>query len=172
MRMHAKLPARTFAVLIRKPELRTVRPDANPRDIAWEYMLQRLERVMSKERTTMLLVHDEGEQATIRKLARKARRAGTAGSAFGTGTLKVPARLLIDDPVPRDSRQSYFLQLADLAAYAAYRHLYPAPSRAGVTLVPSGMWLELGEAIHRPANQLKGGPPGLPSWPDAALDGK
>jgi hypothetical protein len=34
-----------------------------------------------------------------------------------------------------------------------------------VSIVPQNMWLELGGAIYTRANKLKGGPPGLPSWP-------
>lgn len=71
-----------------------------------------------------MLLHDEGDDANIRKLGRKARRAGTARSAFGTGMLSVPAYRLVDDPIPKRSDQSYFVQLADLSAYAAFRAYY------------------------------------------------
>lgn len=107
--------------------------------------MQRLERRTHYESTHALIVHDEGDQAGVRKLARKTRRAGTAGSAFGTGTLRVPFTRLIDDPVPRNSQQSYFLQLADLCAYAAFRRLHGPPPRT-VPIVPQGMWDELGAA--------------------------
>jgi uncharacterized protein DUF3800 len=106
-------------------------------DIAWEYLLQRLER--SFRTSEVLVVHDEGDAITVRKRARKARRAGTAGSAFGTGLLNVPFANLLDDPVPRNSQQSYFLQLADFNAYAAFRRMYPPPARRG-KVVPARMW--------------------------------
>jgi hypothetical protein len=128
MRLHSKIGFRTFAVVIRKRELRDHDAGLNCRDVAWDYMLQRLRNQSELKPlgpTTILLVHDEGEQATIRGLARKARRAGTVGSKLGTGQLKIPFTRLIDDPVPRDSRHSYFIQLADMAAYAAFRRLYP-----------------------------------------------
>lgn len=104
----------------------------------------------------------------MRKIARKARRAGSAGSAFGTGHLGRPARLLIDDPVSRDSRQSYFIQLADVSAYAAFRRIHPSPHHAPI--VPQEMWDELGEAIYADANYLARldhpeDPPGIVSWP-------
>jgi Protein of unknown function (DUF3800) len=50
-------------------------------------------------------------------------------------------------PVPRDSRQSYFVQLADLAAYAAFRRYHPPPPRL-VPIVPQRMWDELGPARY------------------------
>lgn len=166
MRLHAKIGLRTFAVLIRKREMAEHNPDFNCRDVAWDFMLQRL-RNQSEQKplgpTTIVLVHDEGEQATIRKLARRARRAGTAGSKFGTGQLKIPFTRLIDDPVSRDSRHSYFIQLADMAAYAAFRRLYAPPPRL-VQIVPQLTWDELGDARFDPVTTAKD-PPGIVHWP-------
>lgn len=167
IRIVPKLGMTVFAVLIRKAELQAKTPGADPREICWEYLLQRLERFMTRSKSPVLVIHDEGEAPMVRRLARKARRAGTAGSAFGTGRLSRPARMLLDDPVPRDSRQSYFLQLADLAAYAAYRRIYPPPPRP-VQIVPMGTWDDLGAARLAPANYRSGGPSGLVAYPPAA----
>jgi hypothetical protein len=150
MRLHHKIGLKTFAVLIHKERLRARRPDADPREVAWEYLLQRLERASERPPlgpTYVTLIHDAGEEEIARRLARKARRAGTAGSQFGTGFLRVPFKRLIDDPVPRDSKQSYFVQLADLAAYAAFRRFHPPPPRL-TPIVPQGMWDELGPARY------------------------
>lgn len=169
LRLPSKLPGvLVFAVLIDKNKILDKTKD--PRAIAWEYLLQRLERFTTKgpqddgNSTQITVVHDEGEAATIRKLFRKARRAGTAGSAFGTGMLKVPGRLLLDDPTSRDSRHSYFLQLADLTAYAAYRAVFAPPPRP-VQICPQDSWDQIGKARHVPANKLKGGIPALVVWP-------
>lgn len=145
MRLHAKIELATFAVVVDKAALAAKDPTRDPQDCAWEWLLQRLERRTTYEATHALIVHDEGDRVGVRKLARKTRRAGTAGSAFGTGTLRVPFTRLIDDPVPRDSQQSYFLQLADLCAYAAFRRLQPPPPRT-VPIVPQSTWDELGAA--------------------------
>jgi hypothetical protein len=161
-------PAHTL-IVINKPELAARGHGENPREVAWEFLLQRLERLTTTTHTPVLVVHDEGEAAAVRKIARKARRAGSAGSAFGTGHLSRPARLLIDDPVPRDSRQSYFIQLADVSAYAAFRRIHPPPQQH-VPIVPQTMWDELGSAIYEDANYLARldhpeDPPGVISWP-------
>ena len=138
MRIQDKLGMKAFAVVIDKGEAANRVGGRRPSsDIAWEYLLQRLER--SFRRSEVLLIHDEGDPLTIRKRARKARRAGTAGSAFGAGILNVPFRNLLDDPVSRVSNQSYFLQLADLNAYAAFRRLHPPPAARG-KVVPVHMW--------------------------------
>jgi Protein of unknown function (DUF3800) len=168
IRLQPKLGLLTYAIVIDKQRLEAREDTRSPRDIAWEYLLQRLERFNAPEGShpghPVMLVHDEGEGAIVRKLARKARRAGTAGSVFGTGMLKRPATLLLDDPVSRDSRQSYFLQMADLNAYAAFRCIQPAAVRR-VNIPPPGLWFQLGDAIYKPANYLAGGPPGIVEWP-------
>lgn len=95
MRIQDKLGMKAFAVVIDKGEAASRVGGRRPSsDIAWEYLLQRLER--SFRRSEVLLIHDEGDPLTIRKRARKARRAGMAGSAFGTGILNVPFRNLLD----------------------------------------------------------------------------
>jgi hypothetical protein len=164
MRLQEKLEVKTFAVVVRK-EIMVQRHDLrDPRVVAWDYMLQRLERFSTKTGNPLVLIHDEGEAAMIRKATRRARRAGIAGSAYGHGMLKRPARLLIDDPVPRRSDQSYFIQLADLNAYAAFRHFYPPPNHP-IQIVPQTTWESLGEARYAPVSGLAGGPRGLVTAP-------
>ena len=169
MRIQGTQGLQTFGIVINKEELANRGQDENAREVAWEFLLQRLERLTTTTRTPLMLIHDEGEGAVVRKIARKARRIGSAGSAFGTGHLDRPARLLIDDPVSRDSRQSYFIQLADLSAYAAFRRIHPPPPRL-TPIVPQDMWDELGAAIYTDANYLArldhpADPAGVVSWP-------
>jgi hypothetical protein len=171
MRLQAGLGLQTYAIVINKQELANRGRDENAREVAWEFLLQRIERLTTTSHppVTAMVVHDEGEEAVVRKIARKARRAGTAGSAFGTGYLNRPARLLVDDPVSRDSRQSYFIQLADLSAYAAFRKIHPPPARL-TPIVHQDMWDELGAATYEEANYLArldhpSDPQGIVSWP-------
>lgn len=167
LRIQDKLGMKAFAVVIDKAEARErIGRKRAASDVAWEFLLQRLER--SFRGSEVLVVHDEGDALTIRKRCRKARRAGTAGSAFGTGMLNVPFRNLLDDPVSRVSRQSYFLQLADLNAYAAFRRLYPPPPGPGRgRVVPERMWDFLGGAhMTVVRNTAKyPGPPAIVPWP-------
>lgn len=164
LRLQAKLDLRAFAIVVRKDIMAADGLVGDPRQVAWEYLLQRLERFTTKTPTQVMLLHDEGEGRMVRAATRKARRAGIAGSAFGTGILRRPARLIIDDPVPRNSVDSYFIQLADLDAYAAFRRLYSPPVRP-VNIVPTTMWDELGAARFAAVNQLAKGIPGIVDWP-------
>jgi len=99
-----------------------------------------------------MIVHDEGENLRIRKLARWSRRRLSAGSMTGPGSRHVPFSTLIDDPFPKASHESYFLQLADLVAYSAFRRIY-APSPAVSNVVDLKMWNNLGRAICTAANE-------------------
>jgi hypothetical protein len=161
MRLQSKIGVSTFAVMLNKAKLDS---SIDPHERAWRFLLQRLERLATTDHDMILVVHDEGEPIAIRKYARRARRAGTAGSAYGSGGISVPFKGLLEDPVSRDSRQSYFLQLADLSAFAAYRRYFPPPP-GRPSICPQSMWDELGEAVFRPANKNAGGVPGIVFWP-------
>jgi Protein of unknown function (DUF3800) len=167
MRLCQKLGLKVFAVVIRKDVIISkglVAKYPDPRAVAWEFLLQRFERFTANPPDTLMIVHDEGDGGLARKLTRKARRAGSAGSKFGPGGLSRPAKRIIDDPIPRDSRQSYFLQLADLAAYAAFRRLYPPPPHP-VQICPQGQWDQLGTARFTPVSAAPGSPPGIVVYP-------
>lgn len=153
MRILRELPARAFAVVIDK---RTdgLTPDGRF-DQAWETLLQRLSRTSSAENCTFMVMHDEGENDAVRRWTRRARRHLTAGSAFGTGALNVNADRLVDDPIPLRSNHSYWIQTADLVAYAAFRSVIPPGNTAAGQICPQSMWTEIGPATHSAVNRLK-----------------
>lgn len=112
----------------------------------WTPLLQRLERTSRAwSESTVFIIHDEGENPQIRRMARWSRRRLTAGSLGGQGSLSVPFTQLLDDPMPKASHESYFIQLADLVAYSAFRRLY-LPSATVAQVVPNRMWDQLGKA--------------------------
>ena len=152
MRTIEQLPARAFAVVVDKRS--NPLPPAGYFDLAWEALLQRLERTSTKEKATFMILHDEGENDAVRRWVRQARRYLTAGSAYGTGSFQHAARLLVDDPVARRSEQSYFIQLADLVAYAAFRSVIP-PGASVARVCPQGMWSEIGPATHTAVSGLR-----------------
>lgn len=160
-----KQSLQTFAIIINKALLLQRRPHADPMVYAWEYLIQRLERLTRRPQDQVIVFHDEGEPETIRKIARRFRRFGTAGSLFGGG-YRIPEFIgLMDDPVSRNSQHSYFIQLADLNAYAAFRRTYPPPPRT-IQIVSGNTWDRLGTARFAAANRRAGGPSaGIVFWP-------
>lgn len=120
-----------FAVIIDKEHPRGVQ---DPAERAWEYLFQRL-RIRSQRRGhPIIVVHDDGDADRVRRLLRRFRR-----FSFAPGGRPVTAPLLVEDPVARDSAMSYFVQSADLVAYAAFRHFQPPGRRSG-SVCNERMW--------------------------------
>lgn len=141
---------KTCAIVIDKSDPRADTTD-KARERAWRYALQRVETFARTNGETVMLVPDAGQIFWFRNLARQMRRISFVGSAFAPGvTLRRDLlRILVDDPVERDSAESLFIQIADLNAYAAYRNRRPDPK------FPASMWNELGGAILKEANRLQ-----------------
>lgn len=136
----------------------------SPREEAWNTLLQRLERFSFFEKSNCLLIHDEGSNKSIRTMTRRKRRFGYAPAAYGGPGIKVPFVQLLDDSIPRNSKESYFLQWTDLVAYATFRKVVPRPT------VPNDLWDALGDAPVADANYIERGrgskePPGLIIYP-------
>lgn len=148
---------RVFTVLVRKSEIKK-RP-FDVREIAWRYAIQRLERFGTAEKDNIHIVPDEGHGDFIKKKIREMRRFHHVPSAYGDDTLDRKAENIVEDPSDRSSRESYFVQLADLNAYAAFRKVYP-----GATF-GEAIWDELGDARIAEVNAVRGGPRGIVVWP-------
>ncbi len=147
----------TFAVLIDKPRITKVPADV--REIAWRYAIQRLERFGHAARDNVHVLPDEGHGEFLIKKIRAMRRFHYAPSAFGPETLERKAENVIEDPSDRRSCESYFIQFADLNAYAAFRKVFPG------TNLGEEMWDILGSSRITDVNRLRGGPPGIVVWP-------
>lgn len=95
----------------------------------WSSVLERYNMCLVKDHKSSLgmVIPDEGEEVKLRKLQRKMRVFHYAGSHFG-GSYSAPLTQIVEDPVMRASHHSYFVQIADLAAHALYRKLYPKGS--------------------------------------------
>lgn len=158
LRMLSDLNARAFTVVVDKEKMGV--SGSSCFQMAWEMMLQRLERTTFYENTYAMIIHDDGDNDQVRKLVRKARRHLTAGSMTGGGSVKVNALRFIEDPSPRSSQHSYFIQMADLVAYAGWRS-YTPPSPGVARVVPGNMWSEIGKATHSDVNKYSGGVPGV-----------
>lgn len=148
---------RVFSVLIKKNDIQNRTTDV--REICWRYAIQRLERFGTAEKDNIHIVPDEGHGHFIKKKIREMRRFSHVPSAFGADSLDRKAENIVEDPSDRCSRESYFIQLADLNAYAAFRRVFPGANFGGE------YWDELGVARIQEVNALRGGPPGIVVWP-------
>ena len=158
MKCQAKRPTlTTFAVAINK---QTLGPHRDPKDVAWEFALQRVDTFCRKRNELAMLFPDAGHGFYLRKLVRRRRRHQLIPGRYG-GTLRIPNERLIEDPNDRPSHDSYLIQLADWNAFAAHRSTYVDPRTGGIAPI----WDCLGNARLMDVNRLAGGPPGIKLYP-------
>ncbi|MFG3284171.1 DUF3800 domain-containing protein [Streptomyces sp. NPDC048111] len=143
-----------FAVVIDKRKMTKPR---DPSEIAWKYLMQRLRERSTQSSVPIALVHDEGEDKKIKSLHRAFRRV----SWDARGAL-VQAPYFVEDPISRKSDDSYFIQLADLCAYAAYRRIVPPEGKSGA-VCNEKMWGELGSRVLAEVSTSR--PDGIVHWP-------
>ncbi len=94
-------------------------------DTALKYSVQRIENDVGEQSdpsARYLIITDEGRVGKMRNTTRKIQRINYIPSMFGMGFLRRDIQCLIEDPLPKASNQSYFIQLADLVAYIVYLH--------------------------------------------------
>ncbi len=148
---------KVFTVVVVKS--RIAKKTIDVRDTAWQYAIQRLERFGTANKDNIHVVPDDGHGEFIKKKIRTMRRFHYVPSAFGEGSLDRKAENIVEDSSDRRSSESFFVQLADLNAYAAFRKVFPGNSFG------EKIWDELGEARVSEVNHLTGGPTGIVVWP-------
>ena len=116
-----QLQIRIINVAIIKPRISS--PTYEVLDTAFKYSIQRLENDLdpSKEpKNRFMIITDEGRLGVMRKTARRVQRINYVPSRFGPQPYVRPIQGLVEDPLAKDSKQSYFIQLSDLASYVVY----------------------------------------------------
>ncbi|MFI1247907.1 DUF3800 domain-containing protein [Streptomyces anulatus] len=138
-----------FAVVIDKRKMTKPR---DPSEIAWKYLMQRLRERSTQSSVPIALVHDEGEEKKIESLHRAFRRV----SWDARGAL-AQASYFVEDLISRKSDDSYFIQIADLCAYAAHRRIVPPDGRSAA-VCNEKMWGNWGPECWLKSPQVA--PPG------------
>jgi hypothetical protein len=90
---------------------------------AFSYNIQRLENYIDKdvEDDNFIIITDEGRLEPMTKIARETRRINFIPSRFNQGvSLQRRIKHLIEDPLAKKSKESYFIQIADFIAYIVY----------------------------------------------------
>jgi hypothetical protein len=94
----------------------------------------RLQRRCSADNSQMVRVVDQGREVELRKVARRSAVYNMVGSRYGVWedgarAKNIPWDRMVEDPVFKDSAQSYFLQLADFIAFALLKSEVPPTPR-------------------------------------------
>ena len=74
-----------------------------------------------------MIISDNTDGGKLTKLLRMMRRFNQIPNAmsYGSGSRNIPLRAVVEDPVMRDSQNSYFHQMVDVVAYFARQHYEP-----------------------------------------------
>jgi hypothetical protein len=106
---------------------------------AFTYSIQRIENDLKQAGARFLIITDEGRVGKMRQTARRIQRFNPIPSKFGAEAYRKEIENLVEDPLPKNSKESYFTQLADMISYVVSLHqraeleLGPFPGRlAGV----------------------------------------
>ena len=87
-----------------------------------KYSIQRIENDLesiSPDKKFMIIT-DTGRLGKMRKTARKIQKFNFIPSKFNPQPYRKEIKLLVEDPLPKDSKESYFIQLVDLVVYVVY----------------------------------------------------
>ena len=102
---------------------------------AWRALIQRFENTMCHANFPGAYAADNGlilpdltDTGRLTKLLRRMRYYNPVPNRpwYGSGGYNAPVTRVVEDPYFKDSKHSYFIQAADLAAYLVYQHLSPS----------------------------------------------
>lgn len=104
---------------------RIISPAYKILDTAVTYSIQRLENTIASQSPgeKYLIITDEGRVEKMRATARRIQRINYIPNDSGFGSYNQEIRGLIEDPLPKKSDQSYFIQLCDMMSYSVSLYL-------------------------------------------------
>src|SRR5207248_1668026 len=77
------------------------RNNRDPRETAWTYAIQRLDRLAKEKDDKVMVFPDEGHAPLIKRLIRRMRRFHQIPGHFGQQILSIPTERIIEDPNDR-----------------------------------------------------------------------
>lgn len=105
---------------------------------AFERLVNRINRTAESRSQNYLLFFDQGDETEATKRIRRMRIHNPIPSRFGTWAAtaayskSIPLSRGVEDSIFKDSKSSYFIQLADFCAYALLRMERPIESRTAL----------------------------------------
>ena len=117
----ASLDVRIVNVAIIKSRIQSA--DYPVLDKALTYSVQRIENDLNVDmdpRERFMIITDHGRVGKMTSTTRRIQRINYIPSKFAQGSYRQEIRTLLEDPLPKDSRQSYFIQFTDVVSNIAY----------------------------------------------------
>lgn len=117
----AQLSLRAITTAVVKPWIRSA--DFDVLDRALSYSVNRIEiDLRHADANRFLIITDDGRLAKMRSPTRRMQKINYVPSKFESSPYQRDIRHMIEDPLPKDSKESYFIQLADMLAFLFYSH--------------------------------------------------
>jgi len=100
-------------------------PNYKVLETALSYSVQRVENTLIRQKPDerFLIITDEGRVGVMRDTTRKIQKINFIPSKFNPTSYRQEIKLLIEDPLPKDSRESYWIQVSDLMAFVVYSYI-------------------------------------------------
>lgn len=154
----AQLSLKVLTTAVVKPWISS--PDYKVLDTALSYSVNRIEVDLGRQsENRFIVITDEGRVGQMRSTTRRMQRINFVPSQFGPQHYRRDIKHMIEDPLPKDSKESYFIQIADMVARLFYLKLgsdtglVPLPNRypQGFSAAVTDSYLE----ILKPVLNLK-----------------
>ena len=119
----ASLDFKIINVVIVKPRIQ--KTNYPVLDNALTYSIQRIENDLNptlNPQNKFMIITDPGRVGKMRKTSRRIQRINFIPSQYSSTSYRKEIRTLIEDPLPKDSKESYFIQLADTITLIVYLH--------------------------------------------------
>lgn len=92
----------------------------------FKYIVTRINTNLKYENALGILICDEGNENKLVSMVRSLKKENQIWSAYSYGThLSCPLDRIIEDPLFKTSKSSYFIQLADMVAFSLLRNEKP-----------------------------------------------
>lgn len=109
-------------------------PNFDVFDYAWRLLIQRFDNTIffknfpksGNQLDAGIVVADKTDEPKLRTLLRKMRAYNPIPNTGNSGFRQMPLKVVIKDPIHRDSAHSYFVQLADVNAYLLRQKIHPS----------------------------------------------
>lgn len=111
------LPLNFTNIVINKPKIQKANYDVLDR--ALTYSIQRVENTIKRDMPGefFLIITDDGRVEKMRRTSRRLQKINYIPAGNGLGYSNQPIQGLIEDPLPKPSDQSYFIQFSDMVSY-------------------------------------------------------
>ena len=118
----SSLPLKAINTCINKNKL-TSKNQIPVLELAMKFTIQRIENDLQANRNNFIIISDRGRLAAMRYVTRKLQAFNYVPSKFKKETYPNPIKLLLEDPMEKESTQSYFIQFSDFISFIVYHKL-------------------------------------------------